>query len=181
MTASALPPQPYEVDRTESATDTTRTDGNRSHQRTIQAPVMITMWQLGSPARWLLPAVGLALLSASCGVRAASTGATQPSGSTALIFGVVEASPGCPVERQDHACKPRPMGDIRVEAWSLRARVTTRTRTRTDGHYSFRLAQGRYVLVAATRHVVPRCPHVLVSVTSPAPVRVNIDCDSGIR
>lgn len=142
---------------------------------------MITMRQLGSQARWLLPAVSLALLSASCGVRAASTEATQPSGSTGLIFGVVEASPGCPLERQDHACKPRPMGDVRVEAWSLPARVTASTRTRTDGHYSFRLAQGRYVLVAVTRQVVPRCPHLLVSVTSPASVRVNIDCDSGIR
>jgi len=73
------------------------------------------------------------------------------------------------------------MGDVRVEAWSQPARVTVSTRTRADGHYSFRLAQGRYVLVAVTRQIVPRCPHVLVSVASPAPVRVNIGCDSGIR
>ena len=142
---------------------------------------MITTRRFGSQARWLLPAVGLVLLSASCGVRAASTEATQPSASTALIFGVVEARPGCPVERQDHACKPRPMGNVLVEARSLPARVTASTRTRTDGQYSFRLAQGRYVLVAVTRQVVPRCPHVPVSVASPAPVRVDIDCDSGIR
>jgi hypothetical protein len=142
---------------------------------------MTTMRQLGSQARWLLPAVGLVLLSAACGMPAASTAATQLSGSTALIFGVVEASPGCPIERQDHACNPRPMGDVQVEARSLPARVTASTRTRTDGHYSFRLAQGRYVLVAVTRQVVPRCPHVPVLVAPPAPVRVNIGCDSGIR
>jgi hypothetical protein len=59
--------------------------------------------------------------------------------------------------------------------------MTASTRTRADGHYSFRLEQGRYVLVAVTRQVVPRCPPVLVSVTSPAPVRANINCDSGIR
>jgi hypothetical protein len=129
----------------------------------------------------LLPAVGLVLVSASCGVRSAATDAAQPSDSSALIFGVVEASPGCPVERQDHVCKPRPLGDVRVEARSLSAAVAASTRTRADGHYSFRLGKGRYVLVAVTRQVLPRCPHVLVSVTTPVPVRANINCDSGIR
>ena len=155
--------------------------GNRPLQRTVQAPVMTTLRWLGAQARWLLPAVGLVLMSASCGVRSAATDSTQPSGSTALIFGVVEASPGCPVERQDHACEPRPLGDVRVEARSFPGGVTASTRTRADGHYSFRLGQGRYVLVAVTRQVVPRCPRVLVSVTSPASVRANINCDSGIR
>jgi hypothetical protein len=98
-----------------------------------------------------------------------------------LISGVVEASPGCPVERPSRLCKPRPLGEVRVEARSLPAGVTVSTRTRADGHYSFRLGKGRYVLAAVTRQVVPRCPHVLVSVTSPAPVQVNIHCDSGIR
>ena len=55
------------------------------------------------------------------------------------------------------------------------------TRTRADGRYSLRLGQGRYVLVVVTRQIVPRCPHLLVSVTPPAPVHVNIRCDSGIR
>ncbi|PZS39533.1 MAG: hypothetical protein DLM62_07775 [Pseudonocardiales bacterium] len=74
------------------------------------------------------------------------------------------------------------MGEVRIEARSLPAGVTASTRTRADdGHYSLRLGKGRYVLVAVTRQVVPRCPHVLVAVTSPAPVRANITCDSGIR
>jgi hypothetical protein len=134
-------------------------------------------------ARWLLPAVSLVFVTASCGVRSAATDSTQPSGSTTLIFGVVEASPGCPVERQDHRCAPRPLADVWVEARPVPAGVTTstRTRSRTDGHYSFRLGPGRYVLVVVTRQVVPRCPQVLVLVTSAAPVRANINCDSGIR
>jgi hypothetical protein len=136
---------------------------------------------LGLPARWLLPAVSLVLVSASCGVRPAATDSTQPSRSTALVFGVLEASPGCPVERPDHGCRPRPLAGVRVEARPVPAGVTASTRTLADGHYSFRLGQGRYVLVAVTRQVVPRCPHVLVSVTSLAPVRANINCDSGIR
>jgi hypothetical protein len=142
---------------------------------------MTTLRWPGPLARWLLPAAGLVLVSASCGVRPAATGAAQPSGAAALISGVVAASPGCPVERPDRACKPRPLGDVRIEARSLPAGVTASTRTRADGHYSFRLGPGRYVLVAVTGQVVPRCPHVLVSVMSPAPVRANIHCDSGIR
>ena len=136
---------------------------------------------LGLRARWMLPAVSLVLVSASCGVRPAAPDSTQPSGSTALVSGVVQASPGCPVERQDHPCQPRRLADVRVEARPVPAGMTASTRTRAGGHYSFRLGQGRYVLVAVTRQVVPRCPHVLVSVTSLAPVRANINCDSGIR
>lgn len=78
-------------------------------------------------------------------------------------------------------CKPRPVGDVRVEARSLAAGVVASTRTRADGHYSFRLGQGRYTLVAVTRQVLPRCPYVQVSVTSAAPVSASIRCDSGIR
>ena len=139
------------------------------------------MRRLGPRAKWLLPAVGLAVVSVSCGVGSASTESAQPSGSTALISGFVQAGPECPVEQQGQACPPRRLGDVQVEARSLPAGVTVRTHTRTDGHYSFRLAPGRYVLVAVTRQIFPNCPHVLVSVTSPAPVRANINCDSGIR
>ena len=135
----------------------------------------------GPQARWLLPAAALVLVSASCGVRPAGTGSAQPSGPITLVSGVVEASPGCPVERPSRLCKPRPLGDVRVEARSVPAGVIVSGRARADGQYSLRLGRGRYVLAALTRQVVPRCPHVLVSVTSPAPVRANINCDSGIR
>jgi hypothetical protein len=136
---------------------------------------------LGPLARWLLPTAALVLVSASCGVHPAAPHPAQPSALTALISGVVEARPGCPVERPSRLCKPRPLGEVRVEARSLPAGVTASTRTRADGHYSFRLGKGRYVLVTVTRQAIPRCPHVLVAVTSRAPVRANIHCDSGIR
>jgi len=128
--------------------------------------VTITMRGFGPQARWVLPAAALVLVSVSCGVRPAGTHPAQPSGPTALISGVVEASPGCPVERPGRLCKPRPLGEVRVEARFLPAGVTASTRTRADGHYSLRLGKGRYVLVAVTRQVVPRCPHVFVAVTS---------------
>lgn len=135
----------------------------------------------GPSARWLLLAVGLVLVGTSCGVHRAAPGSAQPSSSVALVSGVVNARPGCPIERPGGMCKPRPVGDVRVEARSLAAGVVASTRTRADGHYSFRLGQGRYTLVAVTRQVLPRCPYVQVSVTSAAPVSASIRCDSGIR
>lgn len=77
-------------------------------------------------------------------------------------------------------CKPHPVRDTRLEARPLSAGVSASTRTRADGHYFLRLKRGRYALVTVTG-VLPRCPHVLVSVTSLAPVRADIHCDSGIR
>ena len=142
---------------------------------------MTAMPWRGLGAGWLLCAVILVLVTASCGVRPAATGSAQPSGSTTLVFGVVQASGGCPVERQDRVCEPRLLVGVRVEARPLPSGVIAGTRTRTGGHYSFRLAQGRYALVAVVGQVVPRCPHVLVSVTPPTPVRANISCASGIR
>jgi hypothetical protein len=142
---------------------------------------MSTTRRLCGGASLLLPAVGLVLITAACGVRPAPANAARPTGSAALISGVVQASPGCPVERQNPACRPRRLGEVQVQARSVPAGLTVTTRTRADGHYAFRLRPGRYVLVAAVRQAVPRCPHVLVSVTSPAPVRINIHCDSGIR
>jgi hypothetical protein len=85
----------------------------------------------------------------------------------------------CPAAKP--ACRPRRLGDVQVEAQSVPAGLSATTLTRADGHYAFRLRPGRYVLAAAPRQAISRCPHVLVSVTSPAPVRININCDSGIR
>jgi hypothetical protein len=41
--------------------------------------------------------------------------------------------------------------------------------------------RGRYVLAAMTGKILTRCPHVHIFVTSLAPVRADINCDSGIR
>jgi hypothetical protein len=142
---------------------------------------MIRTWRLVARASLPPLAVGLALLSASCGVRQATAGPGRPPGPTVLLSGVVQASPGCPVERQGQPCKPDPVGNVLVEARSLPTGVTARTRTSADGHYLLRLRRGRYVLTVTTGQTPTRCPHVHIFVTSLAPVRADIPCDSGIR
>jgi hypothetical protein len=152
---------------------------------------MTTMRRPGPRVRWLLPAVGIVLACASCGVRSAaapSTGPTSPtppsstsSGSIALVSGVVESSSGCPVQRLDSRCEARRLGNVQVEARSLSAGVTASTRTSGDGHYSFRLQQGRYMLSVVLGQVVLRCSGVLVSITSRSPVQADIRCETGIR
>jgi hypothetical protein len=172
-------------------------------QRTVQACVTTATRRLGWRARWLLPAVGIVLASASCGVRPAATPSNQAepagstsagstssgstssgstsSGPTALVSGVVETGSGCPVQLDDSQCKARRLADVQVEARPLPAGTTVSTRTRGDGHYSLRLGQGRYMLVVVLGQGVPNCSQMVVSVTSAASVRVDIRCDSGIR
>jgi hypothetical protein len=94
---------------------------------------------------------------------------------------VVETGSGCPVQLDDGRCEARRLGDVQVEARLLPGRTTVSTRTRGDGHYSLRLGQGRYMLVVVLGQGAPGCSQVLVSVTSPMPVRADIRCDSGIR
>jgi len=93
----------------------------------------------------------------------------------------VETGSGCPVQRLDSRCAARRLGDVQVEARSLSAGVTASTRTSGDGHYSFRLQQGRYMLTVVLGQVVLRCSGVLVSITSRSPVQADIRCETGIR
>lgn len=107
--------------------------------------------------------------------------ATRPPAATAVIFGVVQASPACAADRVYHACRPRPLGDVLVQARSPGARVLASARTEADGHYSLQLRAGSYVLVVVTTQVFPRCPQVLVSAGSGAAIRTDINCDTGLR
>jgi hypothetical protein len=109
------------------------------------------------------------------------TTATRPPGATAVIFGVVQASPACPVDRVYHACGPRPLGHVEVQARSPMGGVMASAPTEADGQYSLWLGPGSYLLVVVITQVFPRCPHVLVSVGSGAAIRANISCDTGIR
>lgn len=136
--------------------------------------------------RRLLPAVGIVLACASCGVRPAAAPSAEPSSSTppsslAVVSGVVETGSGCPVQRLDSRCAARRLGNVQVEARSLSAGVTASTRTGGDGHYSFRLQQGRYMLTVVPGQAVPRCSGVLVSITSQSSVHADIHCATGIR
>ena len=167
---------------------------------------MTMMRSIGPHLQRLLPAA-IVLVTVSCGSRvpgttapAASaapgttatpatpaksatpgTTATRPPGATAVIFGVVQAGPTCPVDRVYHACRPHPLGDVEVQARSPSARVMASARTGTDGHYSLQLRPGSYLLVVVTTQAFPRCPHVPVSVGSGAATRADINCDTGQR
>jgi hypothetical protein len=113
---------------------------------------------------------------------AAPSGTATPSpGATAVIFGVVQASPACPVDRVYRACRPRPLGHVEVQARSPSAEVMASALTEADGHYSLRLGAGSYLLVVVITQVFPRCPHVPVSVGSGAAIRATINCDTGLR
>jgi hypothetical protein len=94
---------------------------------------------------------------------------------------VVETGSGCPVQLFDSRCEARRLADVKVEARSLSAGVTASTSTGSDGHYSFRLQQGRYMLTVVPGQDVPPCSQVLVSITSQSPVRADIRCETGIR
>lgn len=107
--------------------------------------------------------------------------ATRPPGASTVIFGVVQASPACPVDRVYHACRPRPLGDVEVQARSPSAEVMAIALTEADGHYSLRLGPGSYRLSVVITQVFPRCPQVPVSVGSGAAIRANINCDTGLR
>jgi hypothetical protein len=141
--------------------------------------------------RRLLLTVGIVLACASCGARPVAGPSSEPSsstppsspssGSVALVSGVVESGSGCPVQRLDSRCAARRLGNVQVEARSLSAGVTASTRTSGDGHYSFRLQQGRYMLTVVPGQAVPRCSDVMVSITSRSPVQADIHCETGIR
>lgn len=156
--------------------------------------------------RLLLPAA-VVLATASCGVRALHTSvpaasgppggtgspvrsaksaapsaaARRPPAGTAVIFGVVLASPACPVDRVYHACHPRPIGGAEVQARTAIAGVVATARTGTDGRFTLRIKPGSYLLVVRTPQVFPRCPRALVTLGSGATVRTHINCDIGLR
>jgi hypothetical protein len=161
----------------------------------------------GSPLWRLLPAAGV-LVTASCGVSATGTIApggsatstatassaepptasampnathTGSAGATAEIFGVVQAGPSCPVDPVYHACRPRPLGHVEVQARSPSAGLVASARTQADGHYTLHLGPGSYVLAVVTTEPFPKCPHTPVSIGSGAAIRANITCDTGIR
>lgn len=107
--------------------------------------------------------------------------ATRPPGATAKVVGVVLAAPTCPADPVYHACRPRPLGHVEVQARSAGAAVKASTRTGADGHYTLQVGPGSYLLVVVTTGAFPRCPHVRVSAVSGTAIRANITCDTGLR
>jgi hypothetical protein len=110
--------------------------------------------------------------------------ASRPPGAAAVIYGVILARPVCPVDPVYHACRPRPLGGVEVQARSPGAGVAgvmASARTGSNGHYSLQLRPGRYLLVAVPPQLLPRCPGVIVSVGSGAAIRADINCGTGLR
>ncbi|MHB1510407.1 MAG: hypothetical protein ACYCST_03250 [Acidimicrobiales bacterium] len=98
------------------------------------------------------------------------------------VFGIVQAGPTCPVETTGHPCAPRPLSGVRVEARAFPGLLVAATRTRHDGLYVLVLGPGAYVLSVSTIAFLPRCPRSrLVVATRPSSIKVNINCDTGIR
>jgi len=159
-------------------------------RRLLPAAVVLLIVSCGTsvPGATASGASGASAQSATPGATAtpaqsaASSGtATRPPAATAVISGVIQASPACPADRVYHACRPRPLGNVEVQARSPSAGVTASALTEADGHYSLRLGPGSYLLVVVITQVFPRCPQVPVSVGSGASIRANITCDTGLR
>ncbi len=98
------------------------------------------------------------------------------------MSGMVRAGPTCPVETTGHPCAPRPLSGVRVEARGSSGLLAAAARTRHDGLYVLVLRPGAYVLSVRTIGLFPRCPLTrLVVATRPSSIKVNINCDTGIR
>ncbi len=111
-------------------------------------------------------------------VRAPAPALPRPSGTG--IYGLVLASPTCPVERIGQLCPPRPVAG-EVDVRDSGGKTAASTHTDSLGRYAVSLNPGRYTLVVVTGAAFPRCPNDVVAVPSKAPLRVDITCDTGIR
>ena len=105
---------------------------------------------------------------------------TPPKPSGTGIYGLLVASPTCPVERIGRPCPPRPVVaaiDIRTTDGSTAAF----THTDCAGRYAVSVRPGNYALIVITGATFPRCPSREVTVPSGSPLRADITCDTGIR
>jgi len=122
--------------------------------------------------------VAAVLLTVSCGTTPATpaaTSGTNPAATpqTAVVSGVVKATPACPADLVAHACSPHPLANVRVQADSAGARVTSSSVTGADGRYSLQVGPGSYVLRAPASL---RCRPVPVTISPGAAIRANLTC-----
>jgi hypothetical protein len=111
-------------------------------------------------------------------VRSRSRAPIVPSGTG--VYGLVTAGPTCPVEQVGNPCPPRPVA-AEVDVQDMDGRTIGTTRTDSAGRYSLSVKPGSYALVIVTGTTFPRCPSEPVSIPSGAPLRVDVNCDTGIR
>ena len=154
----------------------------------VQRPMSTTSPTSRLPHVLLVATLAASISLAACGgntIEVTADGTTTlttepvPADGTGA-YGLVTASPTCPVQRVDDPCPPRPV-DAEIEARDTNGLTKATTHTDDTGHYTLRLDPGRYTLVALTDKVLPTCPQMTVTVTARATTRVDINCDTGIR
>ena len=124
-------------------------------------------------------AIFLAGLSAAAALSAlAASGAARSLDSG--VRGKVTYGPTCPVQRVGQSCtRPyRATIDIRREPGD---KLVATVRSSAGGHFSVRLAPGRYLLSPRAGHPFPHSSPQTVSVRSHRFTSVTISYDSGIR
>ena len=103
---------------------------------------------------------------------------SKPSGSG--IYGFVMEGPTCPVERIGRPCPLQPVV-AEVDVRNVNANAVETAHTNGAGRYLLSLSPGRYAVKVITKTLFPRCPGETVTVRSGSPLRVDIQCDTGIR
>src|ERR1700738_1800236 len=94
-----------------------------------------------------LLAAAAVVVTAACGSRVPGAAApaapgptvTRPAAATGLGLGVIQAGPTCPVQRADHACRDRRLGNVEVRARPAGTGLTSSARSSTDGRFTIRL------------------------------------------
>jgi hypothetical protein len=99
--------------------------------------------------------------------------------SPAGIFGSVTATPGCPVQRAEASCSPRPwIGSIRA---TDDAGASFVVRTDATGAYRLELAPGTYEVEPVTSGPLSSASPPSVVVVAGSMRRLDLRVDTGIR
>lgn len=99
---------------------------------------------------------------------------------TGVITGLVKLSPIMPVCREDEPCNGVHKG-AKVVLRTPDGQVVKRATADDKGEFRMDTAAGRFEIGVDVEGPLPSCTPVQVSVTARETVRVEIDCDSGIR
>ncbi|MGH2831549.1 MAG: hypothetical protein ACRDK2_02135 [Solirubrobacteraceae bacterium] len=96
------------------------------------------------------------------------------------VRGRVLYGPTCPVQRVGQTCTRPYQATISIRSKPTN-RLVARVRSSISGHFSIRLAPGRYLLTLQNGHPFPRSSPQTITVHSHRYTSVIINYDSGIR
>ena len=139
-----------------------------------------TTW---SGLRTFAALAALALAAAACGPGASpSPNQTASPQLTTGVFGVVMAGPTCPVEQPGQSPCVRAVAGATILALDSSGREVGRAGSDDDGAYLLRLPPGRYEIVPqAVAGLMGVAPKATVTDPNGAPVRLDLEYDTGIR